>query len=69
VVQLISAQDILHYQNTHVVRLTYLAICDGKIILDTNENTEYKWLTLEETKQQEDLDQYVKEILDKGLIK
>jgi ADP-ribose pyrophosphatase YjhB (NUDIX family) len=66
--QLICAQDILHYQNTHVVRLTYIAECEGEIILDTTENTEYKWLTLEEMKEQEDLDQYVKEILDKGLI-
>ena len=67
--QLIYAQDILHYENKHVVRLTYVANCEGKIILDTTENTEYKWLTLEEMKEQEDLDQYVKEILDKGLIK
>ncbi len=67
--KLICAQDILHYQNTHVVRLTYIAECEGEIILDTTENTEYKWLTIEEIKQQEDLDQYVKEILDKGLIK
>lgn len=67
--QLIYAQDILHYENKHVVRLTYVANCEGKIILDTTENIEYKWLTLEEMKRQEDLDQYVKEILDKGLIK
>lgn len=67
--QLIYAQDILHYENKHVVRLTYVANCEGEIILDTTENTEYKWLTLEEMKRQEDLDQYVKEILDKGLIK
>lgn len=67
--QLIYAQDILHYENKHVVRLTYSTECEGEIILDTTENTEYKWLTLEEMKQQEDLDQYVKEILDKGLIK
>lgn len=67
--QLIYAQDILHYENKHVVRLTYVANCEGEIILDTTENTEYKWLTLEEMKEQEDLDQYVKEILDKGLIK
>ncbi len=67
--QLIYVQDVFFKEIYHVVRITYVAEIEGEPILDTTENTEYKWLTLEEMKEQEDLDQYVKEILDKGLIK
>ncbi len=66
--KLLYAQDILHFPEKHVVRLTYVADCEGELILDTSENLEYKWLTVDEIKNQEDLDIYVKEVLDKGLL-
>ncbi len=66
--KLIYAQDILRHADKHVVRLTYAADATGEIVLDTSENVEYKWLTLEELKNLDCLDLYVKEILDKGLI-
>lgn len=65
---LICAQDITPNSETHIVRLTYVAGTNGEPILDTSENIEYRWLTLEEIKDQEDLDIYVKEIIDKELI-
>ena len=65
---LIYAQDILRLPQTHVVRLTYIGITEGEPVLDTSENTEYKWLTIPEMKLQKSLDVYVKEILDKNII-
>lgn len=66
--KLIFAQDILRSPEKHVVRLTYVADTEGEPTLDTSENIEYKWLTKEELKSQEDLDIYVKEILEKGIL-
>jgi ADP-ribose pyrophosphatase YjhB (NUDIX family) len=65
--RLICAQDILLTEK-HVVRLTYIADTNGEPVLDTSENVEFKWLTLDEIRAQEDLDVYVKEILDKNLV-
>ena len=67
--RLVHAQDIIPSAEKHVVRLTYVADIDGEPVLDLSENVEYKWLTLEEMRKQEDLDIYVKEILEKGLVK
>jgi len=64
---LIYAQDIIPNPEKHVVRLTYIAETAGDPILDTSENVEYKWLTLEEIKNHEDLDIYVKEIIHSNL--
>jgi len=66
--RLIYVQDIIPNPEKHVVRLTYVADIEGKPFLDVTENIEFKWLTKEELKNQEDLDIYVKEILDKNLI-
>jgi ADP-ribose pyrophosphatase YjhB (NUDIX family) len=65
---LIAAQDIIPNDTRHVVRLSYVANTAGQPILD-EENLEYKWVTLEEMQQQEDLDRYVKDIMDQGLLK
>lgn len=65
---LIHAQDIIPNEEKHVVRLSYIGNTKGEPILDTTENTEYKWLTVEEMYVTEDLDIYVKEILEKNLI-
>lgn len=66
--RLIAAQDIIPNTEKHVVRLTYVATTEGEPVLDTSENIEYKWFTLDEVKNQKDLDIYVQEILEKGLI-
>ncbi|MCR4311562.1 MAG: NUDIX hydrolase [Candidatus Taylorbacteria bacterium] len=66
--RLVAAQDILRLAEKHVVRLSYVADSVGKPVLDTTENTEYKWVTASEIKKQEKLDIYVKEIVEKGLV-
>lgn len=66
---LLCAQDIFYNNEKHVIRLSYAGETDGEPILDTKENIDYQWLTLEEIKKQKDLDIYVKEILEKGLLK
>jgi len=66
---LIFAQDIIPNEEKHVVRLTYVGETHGEPALDTSENIDYKWLSLDGLKTQENLDIYVKEILGKGLLK
>ncbi len=66
---LVYAQDIIPNEDLHVVRLFYVGKTQGEPILDMKENVEYEWLTLDEMKVKEDLDIYVKEILEKNLIK
>lgn len=67
--KLIFAQDIIPNEERHVVRLTYVGNTHGEPVLDTSENVLYKWVTLEELKEFENLDIYAKEIVDLGLIK
>lgn len=67
--KLIHAQDIIHNKEKHVVRLSYIGDTDGEPVLDISENLEYRWLSLEELKNQENLDVYVKKIISLGLIK
>jgi ADP-ribose pyrophosphatase YjhB (NUDIX family) len=66
--KLIYAQDIIPNDERHIVRLSYIGETKGEPILDTSENIEYKWLSLNELKHHEDLDIYVKEIIDKNLL-
>lgn len=66
--KLVWAQDILRLPEKHVVRLSYEGTAQGDIKLDTNENIEYAWLTVAEMLALEDLDPYVREILERGLI-
>ena len=63
--RLIAAQDILHHEGKHVVRLTYVAECKGDLVVDTTENVEFKWLTLAELGIHDDLDVFVRELVDK----
>ena len=67
--KLIYAQDIILNEEKHVVRLSYVGNTSGEPVLDTNENTEYKWLSFEDLKKHENLDIYVREILNLELIK
>ncbi len=66
--KLIAAQDILRIEGKHVVRLSYVAETHGEPKLDTNENTEYRWLSASDMKRQQGLDMYVKEILEKNWL-
>lgn len=66
--KLVAAQDILRIEGKHIVRLSYTADVAGEISLDTNEHTEYQWVTLADMQKQEKLDRYVKEIIDRGLV-
>jgi ADP-ribose pyrophosphatase YjhB (NUDIX family) len=69
--RLVAAQDIINvrgHEKRHVVRLTYVGNIEGEPVLDTEENVEYKWLTLEEIAEIEDLDVYFRELLDKNMI-
>ncbi len=65
---LIAAQDIMPNDEKHVVRLTYTGKTKGEPVLDTTENTEYKWLSFLELQNQDNLDIYVKEVISKGLL-
>lgn len=66
--KLLYAQDIIPNSERHIVRLSYLGNTEGEPVLDFSENLEYKWLSVDEIKKQEDLDIYVREIVDLGLI-
>jgi ADP-ribose pyrophosphatase YjhB (NUDIX family) len=66
--KLIHAQDIIPNDDRHIVRLSYIGTTDGNPILDTTENVEYKWLTLDELKIHPDIDIYVREIINKGYL-
>ena len=65
---LVYAQDIIPNEEKHVVRLSYVGKTKGEPVLDTSENIEYKWLSLDALKSQDDMDVYAKEILDKGYL-
>jgi ADP-ribose pyrophosphatase YjhB (NUDIX family) len=66
--RLLAAQDIIPNVEKHVVRLTYVADAEGEPKLDTGENTEYRWLTLDEIKAERNLDKYAREVLERKLI-
>lgn len=61
--QLIAAQDILRVPGKHIVRLTYIAEAEGEVLLDGNEHDSFAWLSRQELEEQQELDEYVKEIL------
>lgn len=73
--KVIGAQDIFTRDiwpdapERHVVRITYIGTAEGKPRL-SDEHTEYKWVTLTELKSLsiEELDRYVKALMDAGAI-
>jgi ADP-ribose pyrophosphatase YjhB (NUDIX family) len=65
---LLFAQDIISETYGHIVRLSYVGDTEGEPVLDIEENVEYKWLTIDEIKAQEDLDVYVREVVEKVLL-
>jgi ADP-ribose pyrophosphatase YjhB (NUDIX family) len=66
--ELIFAQDILKNNEKHIVRLSYIGEAEGDLVLDMDENVEFKWISIEGMKKQENLCVFIKEILDKGVI-
>jgi 8-oxo-dGTP pyrophosphatase MutT (NUDIX family) len=63
---LISAQDIFWHENdTHVVRLTYCAETSGEPVLNEDEHVDWRWLTIDQIKNQPNLDIYLSEVLQK----
>ena len=66
--KLMAAQDILKMPGRHIVRLTYSGIAEGEVSLDTTENDKYEWFDREQIKQLQDLDIYLKELLDKNIL-
>ncbi len=64
--KLIYAQDIIPNEEKHVVRLSYIGETKGEPILDTSENVEYQWISFEELKRHENVDIYVKELINGG---
>ena len=66
--ELIAAQDILKMPGRHIVRLTYSGMAEGDVSLDTTENDKYEWFDREQIKQLQDLDIYLKELLDKNIL-
>jgi ADP-ribose pyrophosphatase YjhB (NUDIX family) len=69
--RIIAAQDILNpaWPDSHTVRITYVAEAEGTMNLDTTENTEYRWLTIDEMCAMNDLDVYVKELVNSHELK
>ncbi len=64
--KLLAAQDILR-PDKHVVRLTYVGQIEGEPILD-EDHSSFKWLTKEEVKTHEGIDQYAKEVFEKYIL-
>lgn len=60
--KLIGAQDILK-NDRHVVRLTYVASTDGQGLMLSEEHDDFAWLTLDEIKDREDFDKYLRILL------
>jgi ADP-ribose pyrophosphatase YjhB (NUDIX family) len=60
---LVSVQDILRNPSRHVVRLTYVGIAKGEVVLDLEENDLYKWYDPKELLELADVDIYFKELL------
>jgi len=65
--RLVGAQDIVPTTEKHIVRLTYLGEADGDIRL-SEEHNGYRWVTLEELRVFENLDRYLRKLLDDGAI-
>ena len=66
--KLIAAQDILRVQGRHVVRLTYVGEASGEVRIDSESNN-FGWFSMEEIKNHEHLDIYVRELVDNAMVK
>ncbi len=60
---LIAAQDILRISGRHVVRLTFVGEIAGEPKLNPDEHNNFQWFSLEELRNLEGLDGYLKDML------
>ncbi len=65
--ELVAAQDILRVPERHVVRLTFAGEIEGEPQIDSD-HTEFRWFTAEEIREIQNLDTYVKELIEKKII-
>ncbi len=65
--RLVTAQDILRVPSRHIIRLTYVGEAEGEVALN-EEHDEHKWFAFDEIRELKDLDKYLKEVLEAGLI-
>src|SRR3989344_7121398 len=65
--KLIGAQDIIRLPEKHIVRLTFSAETSGEPVLN-DEHIEFKWMTLEEMKNEKMLDEFTRKILENDFI-
>lgn len=63
--KLIGVQDIIRLPEKHIVRLTFSATTSGEPVLD-KEHLDFEWMTLEEMKSINELDEFTREILEKN---
>lgn len=65
--KLICAQDIIREEEKHIVRLTYEGEANGNPVLN-EEHIEYRWLTLKGMLEIKELDEFTREVIEKGLV-
>lgn len=64
----VAAQDIFATdQDRHIVRITYVGTAEGQPKL-SDEHTDYQWVTFVELKQLDNLDRFLKALLEEGVI-
>lgn len=63
--KILAAQDILRIKNKHIIRITYLGSATGKVKLDKEENSEYRWFSFTQIKQlpKNQLDMYFAKVI------
>ena len=66
--RLIAAQGVLRIMGRYVIRLTYLGEASGKVALDMKESDNSGWFSLDEIGRFDDLDFYLKELLNKRVL-
>jgi len=64
--RLVAAQDLM-WPDRHVVRLTYIGMAEGTPILSV-EHDAFQWVTFVEMEDLENLDTFIKELIDDGTI-
>ncbi|MBI4895707.1 MAG: NUDIX hydrolase [Candidatus Aenigmarchaeota archaeon] len=63
----IFAQDIIRPEK-HVVRITYSGVIDGEPKISDEDNTEFRWFSLEEIKSLKNIDIFLKEVFEKRIL-
>jgi len=63
--RLLAAQDIfVQVKSLHVVRLTYIAEAKGDKVEVSEEHDTFKWMTLGQILMEQNIDSYLKEVLE-----